>query len=89
MQGKDIAAVIIEPLPANYGLLVQRPEFLKRVAELCEKNGSLLIFDEVISGFRVGLAGMVEKPAFVLILSPMEKSSAEDSLLDVTVEKPN
>ncbi|WP_374027619.1 glutamate-1-semialdehyde 2,1-aminomutase [Bdellovibrio bacteriovorus] len=60
-QGKDIAAVIIEPLPANYGLLVQRPEFLKKVAELCEKNGSLLIFDEVISGFRVGLGGMVEK----------------------------
>lgn len=60
-QGKDIAAVIIEPLPANYGLLVQRPEFLKKVAELCEKNGSLLIFDEVISGFRVGLHGMVEK----------------------------
>jgi len=61
VQGKDIAAVIIEPLPANYGLLVQRPEFLKRVAQLCEKNGSLLIFDEVISGFRVGLGGMVEK----------------------------
>ena len=59
--GKDIAAVIIEPLPANYGLLVQRPEFLKKVATLCEKNGSLLIFDEVISGFRVGLGGMVEK----------------------------
>ncbi|MDG0815308.1 glutamate-1-semialdehyde 2,1-aminomutase [Bdellovibrio svalbardensis] len=59
--GKDISAVIIEPLPANYGLLVQRPEFLKKVAELCEKNGSLLIFDEVISGFRVGLGGMVEK----------------------------
>ncbi len=59
--GKDIAAVIIEPLPANYGLLIQRPEFLKKVAELCEKNGSLLIFDEVISGFRVGLGGMVEK----------------------------
>lgn len=59
--GKDIAAVIIEPLPANYGLLVQRLEFLKLVADLCKKNGSLLIFDEVISGFRVGLAGMVEK----------------------------
>jgi glutamate-1-semialdehyde 2,1-aminomutase len=58
-QGKDIAAVIIEPLPANYGLLIQRPEFLKKVAELCKKNGSLLIFDEVISGFRVGLQGMV------------------------------
>lgn len=60
-QGKDIAAVIIEPLPANYGLLEQRPEFLKKVAELAKANGTLLIFDEVISGFRVGLAGMVEK----------------------------
>ncbi len=60
-QGKDIAAVIIEPLPANYGLLIQRQEFLKKVSEICKKNGSLLIFDEVISGFRVGLDGMVGK----------------------------
>ncbi|NUN07122.1 MAG: aminotransferase class III-fold pyridoxal phosphate-dependent enzyme, partial [Bdellovibrio sp.] len=60
-QGSDIAAVIIEPLPANYGLLVQRPEFLRHVADTCKQNGSLLIFDEVISGFRVGLGGMVEK----------------------------
>lgn len=57
----DLAAVIIEPLPANYGLLVQRQEFLQHVAALCKKNGTLLIFDEVISGFRVGLGGMVEK----------------------------
>ncbi|MFS4459396.1 glutamate-1-semialdehyde 2,1-aminomutase [Bdellovibrio sp. HCB2-146] len=57
----EIAAVIIEPLPANYGLLVQRPEFLKKVADLCKKHGSLLIYDEVISGFRVGLDGMVGK----------------------------
>jgi len=61
IHGKDLAAVIIEPLPANYGLLLQRPEFLKKVEELCKKNGTLLIFDEVISGFRVGLGGMVEK----------------------------
>lgn len=60
-QGSDIAAVIIEPLPANYGLLMQRPEFLRHVADTCKKNGTLLIFDEVISGFRVGLGGMVEK----------------------------
>jgi glutamate-1-semialdehyde 2,1-aminomutase len=59
--GHEIAAVIIEPLPANYGLLVQRPEFLQKVAALCKANNSLLIFDEVISGFRVGLGGMVEK----------------------------
>ena len=59
--GSDIAAVIIEPLPANYGLLVQRPGFLKKVAMLARQHGSLLIYDEVISGFRVGLKGMVEK----------------------------
>jgi glutamate-1-semialdehyde 2,1-aminomutase len=54
----DLAAVILEPLPANYGLLIQRKEFLNRIAELCRKNNVLLIFDEVISGFRVGLGGM-------------------------------
>jgi glutamate-1-semialdehyde 2,1-aminomutase len=58
-EGKNIAAVIVEPLPANYGLLIQRPEFLKKIAEICKSYGSLLIFDEVISGFRVGLQGMV------------------------------
>lgn len=58
--GKAIAAVIIEPLPANNGLLPQRPEFLKFLREICTKHGALLIFDEVISGFRVALGGMVE-----------------------------
>lgn len=56
--GKDIAAVIIEPLPANYGLLIQRKEFLLKIQELCKKNQSLFIADEVISGFRVDLKGM-------------------------------
>lgn len=59
-QGSEIAAVIIEPLPANFGLLIQRKEFLQKVAELAKRNGSLLIFDEVISGFRVALGGMAE-----------------------------
>lgn len=56
----DIAAVIMEPLPANYGLLPQRLEFLKKVKELCVQNNALLIFDEVISGFRVRFGGMTE-----------------------------
>lgn len=54
----SLAAVIIEPLPANYGLLVQRKEFLQHIANRCKASGVLLIFDEVISGFRVGLTGM-------------------------------
>lgn len=60
-QGQEIAAVIIEPLPANYGLLQQRKEFLIEVAKICKAHGALLIFDEVISGFRVARGGMAEK----------------------------
>jgi glutamate-1-semialdehyde 2,1-aminomutase len=58
--GPSIAAVIIEPLPANYGLLIQRKEFIQHVADVAKKHGALLIFDEVISGFRVALGGMAE-----------------------------
>ncbi len=54
----QVAAVIIEPLPANNGLLVQTKEYLKGVRELCDRYQSLLIFDEVISGFRVAFDGM-------------------------------
>ncbi len=53
----EIAAVIIEPVPANNGLLLQTKEFLDFLRETCTKNQSLLIFDEVISGFRVGFDG--------------------------------
>ena len=56
-EGGRIAAVIIEPVPANNGLLLQRPEFLKTLRALCTKHGALLIFDEVISGFRLGAGG--------------------------------
>jgi glutamate-1-semialdehyde 2,1-aminomutase len=59
-EGSDIAAIIIEPLPANYGLLPQRKEFLQFLRKISKENGALLIFDEVISGFRVSLGGMAE-----------------------------
>jgi glutamate-1-semialdehyde 2,1-aminomutase len=59
-RGQEIAAVIIEPLPANYGLLPQTTEFLKKVQSIAHQHGSLLIFDEVISGFRMALGGMAE-----------------------------
>lgn len=57
-QGPRIAAAIIEPLPANYGLLPQRAAFLQHLADRCRQAGALLIMDEVISGFRTGLTGM-------------------------------
>ena len=59
-KGDQIAAVIIEPIPANNGLLLQRREFLERLAELTAQHGALLIFDEVISGFRVAMGGAAE-----------------------------
>ena len=53
----QIACVIIEPIPANNGLLLQEEEYLQFLREICTENKSLLIFDEVISGFRVGFKG--------------------------------
>jgi glutamate-1-semialdehyde 2,1-aminomutase len=58
--GREIAAVILEPLPANNGLLVQRKEFLLKAMDLAHAHRSLVIFDEVISGFRVRFGGMAE-----------------------------
>jgi glutamate-1-semialdehyde 2,1-aminomutase len=59
-RGGAIAAVLIEPLPANAGLLAQRREFLAHLRALCDRHGALLVFDEVISGFRVAPGGMTE-----------------------------
>jgi glutamate-1-semialdehyde 2,1-aminomutase len=56
----DIACVIIEPIPANNGLLLQDKHFLLVLREICSELGILLIFDEVISGFRVAFGGAAE-----------------------------
>jgi glutamate-1-semialdehyde 2,1-aminomutase len=53
----EIACVIIEPIPANNGLLLQDKEYLQFLRDICTENNSLLIFDEVISGFRIGFTG--------------------------------
>ena len=53
----DVAAIIIEPIPANNGLLLQDRSFLQSLRQLSDQYGCLLIFDEVISGFRVGFEG--------------------------------
>ncbi len=53
----DIAGVIIEPIAGNMGLVPSDPDFLQMLREETEKKGIVLIFDEVISGFRVGLQG--------------------------------
>jgi glutamate-1-semialdehyde 2,1-aminomutase len=56
-RGSEIAAVIIEGVPANAGLLVQRPAFMHLLRSECSRHGALLILDEVITGFRVGVRG--------------------------------
>ena len=53
----DIACVAIEPIPANNGLLIQDIEFLRFLREVTKREGIILLFDEVISGFRVGFEG--------------------------------
>lgn len=58
--GKEIAAVIVEPIPANMNCILPLSGFLEGLRELCDYYGSLLIFDEVISGFRVALGGAQE-----------------------------
>jgi len=55
--GRDIAAVIVEPAAGNMGLVPAVPGFLEGLRELCDSHGALLIFDEVITGFRVSYGG--------------------------------
>jgi glutamate-1-semialdehyde 2,1-aminomutase len=56
-RGDEVAAILIEGVPANNGLLIQRPEYVHRLRRLCDRYGALLIFDEVITGFRLGPNG--------------------------------
>lgn len=53
----QIAVIAIEPIPANNGLLLQEGDFLRYLREVCTREGIVLLFDEVISGFRVGFTG--------------------------------
>ncbi len=59
-EGDRIATVIVEPVPANNGLLLQRLEFLRHLRAVTARAGAVLIFDEVISGFRVARGGAAE-----------------------------
>ena len=56
-----IAGVILEPCPANVGLILPAPGYLRRLRELCTAHGAVLIFDEVMTGFRLARGGMQER----------------------------
>ncbi|MGL4934860.1 MAG: glutamate-1-semialdehyde 2,1-aminomutase [Cetobacterium sp.] len=60
LESKEVAALIMEPVPANMGLIDSSKEFLTAMRDICTETGTLLIFDEVISGFRVSLGGAQE-----------------------------
>jgi glutamate-1-semialdehyde 2,1-aminomutase len=55
--GKEIAAVIVEPVAGNMNLVAPKPEFLNALRKLCTQHGAVLILDEVMTGFRVSLQG--------------------------------
>lgn len=58
--GDKLAAVIIEGIPANNGLLIQRHDYMRLLRSLTEKHGAMLILDEVITGFRLGMGGAAD-----------------------------
>ena len=60
-RGKEIAAIIVEPAPGNMGLVLPRPGYLEGLRTVCDEYGAVLIFDEVITGFRWGLGGAQER----------------------------
>jgi len=57
---KNIAAIIIEPIPGNMGVIPPREGFLEGLREICNQHGIILVFDEVITGFRVSFGGAQE-----------------------------
>jgi glutamate-1-semialdehyde 2,1-aminomutase len=59
-KGSEIACVILEPVPANAGLYLPEPGFLEAIQKLCKEHGVLLIFDEVMTGFRLAPGGAQE-----------------------------
>jgi glutamate-1-semialdehyde 2,1-aminomutase len=71
--GEEIAAVIVEPYVGNMGLVLPLPEFLPAMRALCTEYGSVLIFDEVMTGFRVAPGGVQERDGIVPDLTTLGK----------------
>jgi glutamate-1-semialdehyde 2,1-aminomutase len=75
-RGEEIAAVILEPMMCNAGAIPPRPGFLERLRSLCDASGVVLIFDEVICGFRLALGGAAERFGVVPDLAVYGKAMA-------------
>lgn len=72
----DVAAVILEPIPHNIGAVLPLPGFLERLRELCTAHGTVLVLDEVITGFRHGLGGYQEVAGVTPDLTTLGKAMA-------------
>ncbi|MGA0093584.1 MAG: glutamate-1-semialdehyde 2,1-aminomutase [Chthoniobacterales bacterium] len=72
-EGAEIAAVIVEPVPANAGLIPPLPGYLRKLRDICTAHGALLIFDEVMTGFRVARGGVQELTGVTPDLTAMGK----------------
>lgn len=75
-QSDEIAAIILEPIPHNIGCVMPTMEFVQTLRRLCDQHGIILIFDEVITGFRHGLGGYQEKLGILPDLTTMAKAIA-------------
>ncbi len=75
-QGDEIAAIILEPIPHNIGCVLPKVEFVETLRRLCDDHGIILIFDEVITGFRHGLGGYQEKLGILPDLTTLAKAIA-------------
>ncbi|MHB8145704.1 MAG: glutamate-1-semialdehyde 2,1-aminomutase [Vulcanimicrobiaceae bacterium] len=69
----QIACVIVEPYVGNMGLVLPKPGYLQRMRELCTEHGALLIFDEVMTGFRVARGGVQEREGILPDLTTLGK----------------
>ncbi|KAE8123825.1 hypothetical protein FH972_018748 [Carpinus fangiana] len=67
MNKGEIAAIILDPVVGNSGFIVPKPDFLNAIRKLCKENGALLIFDEVMTGFRLSYGGAQEYFGILLI----------------------
>ena len=72
-RGDEIAAIIVEPYPANCGLILPLPGYLQGLRDLCSKHKSILIFDEVMTGFRLSIGGVQKETGINPDLTAMGK----------------
>ncbi|MGH2787808.1 MAG: aspartate aminotransferase family protein [Actinomycetota bacterium] len=75
-QGSDVAAILMEPMMLNAGAIEPRPGYLEGVRSLCDRYGVVLIFDEIITGFRLSLGGAAERFGVIPDLATYGKAMA-------------